>query len=134
MPSLRVMVKRRRGIKQQEETEKQQHIIVTENNLFKGFTAEGIRNYNQKQSGKLDSFVVWNSSRCARFLNDRFATSSTVTVKLAGLFSVVISNNFCIKTSNQIVFCHNNVLLLLCFFLLLFFSTSFYHNSRRRHF
>ena len=33
--SLRVMVKRRTGKKQQEEIEKQQHVIVTENNLFK---------------------------------------------------------------------------------------------------
>ena len=34
MCSLRIMVKRSRGKKQQEETEKQQHVIVTENNLF----------------------------------------------------------------------------------------------------
>ena len=46
--SLRDMVKRSRGKKQQEETEKQQHVIVTENKLFKGFTAEGVRNYDQK--------------------------------------------------------------------------------------
>ena len=48
MPFLRVMIKRSREKKQQEETEKQQHVIVTENNLFKGFTTEGVRNYNQK--------------------------------------------------------------------------------------
>ena len=35
MSSLRVMVKRSRVKKQQDETEKQQHLIVTENNLFK---------------------------------------------------------------------------------------------------
>ena len=42
MPSLRVMVKKCKGKKQQEETEKQQYIIVTENKLFKDFTAEGV--------------------------------------------------------------------------------------------
>ena len=36
------MVKRSRGKKQQEQTEKQQNVIVTENNLFKGFTTKGI--------------------------------------------------------------------------------------------
>ena len=35
MSSLRVMTKRSSGKKQREETEKQQHVIVTENNLFK---------------------------------------------------------------------------------------------------
>ena len=35
MSSLRVMVKRSRGKKQQEEKEKQQHVTVTENNIFK---------------------------------------------------------------------------------------------------
>ena len=34
--------------KQQEETKKQQHDIVTENNLFKGFITEGVQSYNQK--------------------------------------------------------------------------------------
>ena len=34
------MVKRSKRKKQQEETEKQQHVIMTENNLFKGFTTE----------------------------------------------------------------------------------------------
>ena len=48
MCSLRVMVKRSRGKEEQEETDKQQHIIITENNLFKGFTTEGVRNYDQK--------------------------------------------------------------------------------------
>ena len=60
MSSLRVMVKRNRGKQQREETEKQQHVIVTENNLFKCFTTEGIRNYDQKQSGKLDSDGTWH--------------------------------------------------------------------------
>ena len=46
MSSLRVMVKRSRGKKQQEETEKQQQVIVTENKIYKGYTAEGIRNYD----------------------------------------------------------------------------------------
>ena len=43
MSSLQVMVKRSRGKQQQEETEKQQHVIVTENILFKGFTTDGVR-------------------------------------------------------------------------------------------
>ena len=48
MSSLRVTVKRSRGKKHQEETQKQQHVIVTENNLFKGFTKEGIEKYDLK--------------------------------------------------------------------------------------
>ena len=48
MSSLRVMVKRSRGKKQQKEIEKQQQVFVTENNLFKGFTTEGLQNYDQK--------------------------------------------------------------------------------------
>ena len=42
MSSLPVMVKRSRGKKQQEESEKQQDIIMTENNLFKGFTTKSV--------------------------------------------------------------------------------------------
>ena len=42
MTSLRVMFKNSRGKKQQKETEKQQHIIVTEKTLFKGFTTKDI--------------------------------------------------------------------------------------------
>ena len=41
--------------KQQEETEKQKRVIITENNLFKDITSKSIRNYDRKQSGKLDS-------------------------------------------------------------------------------
>ena len=48
MSSLRVMVKRNRGKKQQEEREKHQHVITTENNLFKGFITESVQNYDQK--------------------------------------------------------------------------------------
>ena len=55
MSSLRVMIKKSRGKKQQKETEKQQYIIVRENSLFKGFATEGVPNYDQKQSGKLDT-------------------------------------------------------------------------------
>ena len=54
MSSLRVMAKRRGGKKLQEETEKKQHVIVTENKLFKGFTAKDERNYYQKLSGKFE--------------------------------------------------------------------------------
>ena len=32
--------------KRKKETEKQQYIIVIENNLFKGFTTEGVWNYD----------------------------------------------------------------------------------------
>ena len=95
MSFLRVMVKRKRGKKQQKETEKQQHVIVTENNLIEAFTTKGVRNYDQKQSGKLDSRVAWNFSGCERFLDGRSAEPSTDTLKLAGLFSVVIKNIFC---------------------------------------
>ena len=48
MSYLEVMVKRSRGKKEQEETEKQQHVILKENNLFKSFTTEGVRNSDQK--------------------------------------------------------------------------------------
>ena len=48
MSSLRVMVKRNRGKKQQEETEKHQHVIMTENNLFKGYTTKYVLNYDRK--------------------------------------------------------------------------------------
>ena len=48
MSSLRVMVKISRGKKQQKEIEKQQHIIVAENILFRGFTTVDFRNYDQK--------------------------------------------------------------------------------------
>ena len=37
------MDKRSRGKEQQKETEKQQHVIVTENNLFKGFTIKSVQ-------------------------------------------------------------------------------------------
>ena len=37
------------------ETEKQQHVIVTESNLFKGFTTKSVRNYDQKYFGKIDN-------------------------------------------------------------------------------
>ena len=40
--SLRVMIKGSRRKKQREETLKEQHVIVTGNNLFKGFTTEGV--------------------------------------------------------------------------------------------
>ena len=46
MFSLRVMVERSREKKKQEETEKQQHVIATENYLFKGFSTESVRNYD----------------------------------------------------------------------------------------
>ena len=90
--ALRVIVKRSRGKKRQKETERQQYVIVAENNLFKGFTTKGVRNYDHKYSGNLDSGVALNSSRCGRFLEDRFATPTTVTVKLAGILSIVVKN------------------------------------------
>ena len=42
------MVKRSRGKKKQQETEKQQHVIVLENNLFKDFTTKVVQNYDRK--------------------------------------------------------------------------------------
>ena len=48
MSSLRDTVKRNRGKKQKEETEKQQHVTITENYLFKSFTTKDARYYDQK--------------------------------------------------------------------------------------
>ena len=70
---------------------------LTENNLFRGFTTESVPNYDQKQTGKLDIYVAWNSSSCGRFLAGRSAASSTVTFTL-GLILVAIFNTFCSKT------------------------------------
>ena len=42
---LRVIVKNSRGKNQQENTEKQQHVIVAKNKLFKGLTTEDVQNY-----------------------------------------------------------------------------------------
>ena len=47
MSSLRVMVENNRGKKGQEETEKQQQVIVTENSLFKGFATKSVKNCDQ---------------------------------------------------------------------------------------
>ena len=58
MSSLRVMVKRIRRKKQQKEVEKQQHVIVTENNLFKGFTTEGGQNYAESLTVTVDGSTV----------------------------------------------------------------------------
>ena len=60
--------------------------------MFKKKGTEGVQNYDQKLSGKLDSGVAWNSSRCGRFKGGRSAEPSTVIVKLAELFSIVIKN------------------------------------------
>ena len=67
MSSLRVMVKRSRGKKQQKEAKKQQHVIATENNLFKGYTTKEVLNYHRKQSRKLDSDGRW---RCESTVNE----------------------------------------------------------------
>ena len=48
MSSLRAMVKRIRDKRQQEEPEELQHVFVRENNLFKGFTKEGVQNDDRK--------------------------------------------------------------------------------------
>ena len=44
MSALRDKIKRSRGKKQQEGTEKQQHVIVIKNSLFKGFPTKGFQN------------------------------------------------------------------------------------------
>ena len=49
--SLRVIVRRNRGKKQQEKTEKQQHVIVTENKLFKNLTRTVAQYYDRKYFG-----------------------------------------------------------------------------------
>ena len=56
---MQVTVKKKQRKKQQQETKKQQYVIVTETCLFKGFTTKGVRNYEQKESGKLDSDGRW---------------------------------------------------------------------------
>ena len=63
---------------------------MTENNLVKGFTRDGVRNYDPKWSSTLDYGVTWNFSSCGRFLVVRTAAPSAVYIKLAGLLSVVI--------------------------------------------
>ena len=50
MSSLRVMVQRSRGKKQQEEREKNQHFIMTRNNLCKGYATKDVLN-GEKISG-----------------------------------------------------------------------------------
>ena len=42
------MVERSRVKEQQEKIEKQQHVIVPENTLFKRFKIETVQNYDQK--------------------------------------------------------------------------------------
>ena len=46
MSYLQVMVKRSKGKKQQDETEKQQQVIVSESNLFKDLSTKAVRNYD----------------------------------------------------------------------------------------
>ena len=53
------MIKRRGGKKQQEDVQKQQHVIMTENNLFKGYTTKDVLNYDRKESSKLDNNGRW---------------------------------------------------------------------------
>ena len=113
--------------------EEQQHIIVTENNLFKGFTSEDVRNYDQKLSGKLGSGVAWKYSRCGRFLAGKFAAPSAVAVKLAGFFWSQFQTPSEVKPLNKlfsvtIMSCCSSVSSC-CFFP----SVSFNHNSQRRH-
>ena len=134
MSSLWVMVKRSRGKKQQEEMEEQQHVIETENNLFKRFTTKGIPNYDRKSSGKLGSDCRWRCQSTGKESSTAWGIPCDATVKLAELLLVVISNSFCSKTFKWSVFCCNNVVLFLSFVLLLFPSASFNQKSQRRHF
>ena len=71
MAVLRVMVKKSRGKKKQEKTEKQQYVIVTENNLFEDFITKGVRNYDRKQFGQLESDVHDAADLVARNLPQR---------------------------------------------------------------
>ena len=52
------MTEKRRGKKQLEEAMKLQRVFVTQNNFFKGFTTEGIRNYDQKIRSSAASLTV----------------------------------------------------------------------------
>ena len=44
---------------EEKETDKYQHVIMTENNLFKGYTTKDVLNYDRKQSSKLDNDGRW---------------------------------------------------------------------------
>ena len=70
MAALRVFERCRRK-EHQEETEKQQHVIVTENNLFKGFSTKDVRNYYRKQSGQLDNDGRWRCGSTGEDLAQR---------------------------------------------------------------
>ena len=97
MSSLRFMVKWRSGKKQQEQAEKQQHVVATEINLFKSFTTNGVQNYDRYYSGKLDSDGRCCSSSIKKKSSTAWGIPCDATIKLAGLFLGVISNPICIK-------------------------------------
>ena len=128
MSSLRVMVKRSKGKRKQKETEKQQHVIARENNLFKVLLQKAFEITTESSPTSLTATVD-----CAANL-PAGGIPYDATIKLAGLLPIVNSNTFCSKTCKMIVFCHIYVLLFHCFFLLLFSSAFFNHNSQRRYF
>ena len=119
MSSLRVMDKKSRWKKQQVETEKQQHFIMTENNLLKGFTTKDVWNYDRKWSIKLDSEGRWPCGSTIQESSTYWGIPLDAAIKLAVLFLVVILNTLCSKIFKWIVFCHSYVLLLLFFLSLL---------------
>ena len=108
---LRVMVKRSRGKKHQEETEKQQHVIVTESSLFKGLLQKVFKITTESSPASLTATVDCAADhveiilRLSRHLQRSWPeifqivrNSMRRPIKLAGLHLVVILNTFCSKT------------------------------------
>ena len=90
------MVKRSREKKQQEETKKHQHMIMTENNLFKGYATKmfliTIENSPESFTLTVDGATDLPSRNFAQ--REEFHA----TIKLVQLLLVIISNTLCIKT------------------------------------
>ena len=53
---------------EQEEKKEQEHVNGTKSILLKDCTAESVRNYDQKSSGRIESGATWNSLRSRTFL------------------------------------------------------------------
>ena len=81
------MIKRSRGKKQREELEKKQHVVVTENILFKGFATEGVRNYDQKPAN-FTVTVDCAANLQARNLPQREKFHTTPLLSLTDYFSL----------------------------------------------
>ena len=66
--------------------------------LFKGFTTNGVQNYNQKFFGMLDSISRWRCRSMARNLPQGEEIPCNTAVKPAGLLLAIILYNFYSKT------------------------------------